>query len=160
MYSIKIEKQYLHFCAAHFVIFDAENREAIHGHNYYVTADFFGEKMTDGKLIDISLIKPVIREFCDELDHLMILPEKNKFIKIESSKENILVKHHKSSFSFPKEEVLLLPLENTTMECMAEYLAEKLIDHVVKLSNGNVSSFEIIIQETLGQRGSYIKTLK
>ena len=61
MYKIILEKEYYHFCSAHFIILGEKEKEMLHGHNYYVSVEFIGTKIDEGKLIDVSLIKPDIK---------------------------------------------------------------------------------------------------
>jgi len=158
MYKILLEKEYFHFCSAHFVVFSESEREELHGHNYYVTAEFVGTKLIDGKLIDISIIKPIIRQFCDELDHKLIIPKFNKHLTLNILDRNIQITHAESIFSFPLKETLLLPIENSTMEHLAEYLSGKLKPELAKESHF-ITEFTITIHETRGQMGSYTETI-
>ena len=41
--TIEIAKQYLHFSAAHFTIFNATERERLHGHNFRIAVAITGE---------------------------------------------------------------------------------------------------------------------
>ena len=52
-WSILIEKEYLKFSCAHFLIFPDGSKERLHGHNYQVTAE------VDGNLVGALLAQAV-----------------------------------------------------------------------------------------------------
>ncbi len=35
IYKLNLAKEYFHFCAAHFIVFDQVKREQLHGHNKF-----------------------------------------------------------------------------------------------------------------------------
>jgi 6-pyruvoyltetrahydropterin/6-carboxytetrahydropterin synthase len=155
MYTISVEKEYFHFCSAHFVIFSEKEREHIHGHNYYVSAKFSGDALSEGKLIDISEVKPIIKKICDTFDHKLILPAQNQYLDIMLEGTNYHVSHGGSYFSFPKEEVLVIPIDNTTMENFAKVIAEIILEKIENIEN-NVEEILITVRETQGQQSSYL----
>lgn len=152
-YKIHLEKEYFHFCSAHFVIFDAKKREELHGHNYYVSLDLEGDELVDGKLVDISELKIIIRKICDALDHKLLLPESNPHLSIKKTADMIELNYGKSRFSFPKDDVLILPIDNTTMENLAKYILLEIKQADPKLKKMN--SLSLSVRETRGQASSY-----
>lgn len=153
MYHIELKKEYFHFCAAHFIVFNATEREMLHGHNYYVSMDMYKPDLMNAKLIDISLVKPVLRKLCDELDHLTLFPDSNEHLTIHADTENVEVIHNGDSLRFPATDVKILPIENTTMECLAEYLLNTMIDRFPELRQ--MDRLSVTVQETNGQKASY-----
>lgn len=158
MYTIELAKEYFHFCAAHFIIFDEQTREELHGHNYYVSCKIEGNSLQDGKLIDVGEVKPILRDLCDELDHKTILPTQNKFATLLNSAKNISISYNDDTFTFPKNDVFLLDLENTTMEHLCRHLADKLLHHIPKLKT--MESIQLWVEETQGQKASFKMNLK
>ena len=153
IYKIILEKEYFHFCSAHFIIFDEKKRETLHGHNYYLSVEIVGNKLVNGKLIDISVIKPKVKKICDELDHKLLIPEKCSNITIEKDEHSISILHDKSKFVYPSDDVLLLPIENSTMENLAEYILFELKDEF-NIHN-NVTDISVTVEETNGQKGLF-----
>ena len=66
-WSIEVDKEYLKFSAAHFLIFPDGSAERLHGHNYRVYVEVEAELSRYGLIIDFQHIKPLIRELVDEL---------------------------------------------------------------------------------------------
>jgi 6-pyruvoyltetrahydropterin/6-carboxytetrahydropterin synthase len=67
MYTVRVEAE---FAAAHFLAFYKGKCENMHGHNYRVRAFAAGETLDEsGMLVDFSLLKKVLREVVETLDH-------------------------------------------------------------------------------------------
>jgi 6-pyruvoyltetrahydropterin/6-carboxytetrahydropterin synthase len=158
MYTLELSKEYFHFCAAHFIVFDEKKREELHGHNYYASCILKGSQLKDGKLIDVALVKPIMREICDALDHRVILPKNNRYLKLEETEFNVRALYGRDEFSFPKEDVLILALENSTMEHLCRYILAELLRRMPVLKE--MDSIEIFVEETRGQKAAYKEYLK
>ena len=67
------------------------------------------------------MMRPVLT---DELDHRMLLPLQNSVLKLgEYGDDSVSVTYKHRHFVFPREDVVLLPIPNTTAEMLARYLA-------------------------------------
>ena len=73
-WSISVEKDYLKFSAAHFLIFPDGTAERLHGHNYKVYVDLHTELDEHGLVVNFKEIKPLVRQLCDELDEHLLIP--------------------------------------------------------------------------------------
>lgn len=159
-FGIRVQKQYLNFSSAHFVIFGPGDREPLHGHNYCISAELEGHLTENRDLfIDFLDIKPVIRRIGDSLDHKVLLPRDNPELEIAfEGKQVLLTFSGRDHFSIPKHDVLILPLPNTTSELLAKYLFERII---VDLSEGypeaELLSATVYVEETAGQAACYVR---
>jgi 6-pyruvoyltetrahydropterin/6-carboxytetrahydropterin synthase len=82
-WSISIEKDYLKFSAAHFLIFPDGSAERLHGHNYKVFLDLHTELDKHGLVINFQEIKPMMRKLCDELDEHLLIPGDHSVLTAE-----------------------------------------------------------------------------
>lgn len=155
-YSIKVYKQYFNFAASHFLIFDDGTREPLHGHNYRVMIKGEASTLHADMVFDFLDIKPIVREVCDSLDHKLLLPKENNKIEIYEDDTNIKVKTQDSHFSFPKSDVLLLPIPNTSAERLAVYINQNVRKLVLERFNFIFASLEIEVEETPGQSAVYV----
>lgn len=156
-YSIKVYKQYFNFASSHFLIFDDGSREPLHGHNYRVLVKGEAPSLKSDVVFDFLDIKPIVREVCDSLDHKLLLPKDNSQLKIfETDKNYRITTPDESEFSFPKTDVLLLPIMNTSAERLAIYINQKVRELTKEKFNFVFSSFEIEVEETPGQSAIYI----
>ncbi|MCO4754031.1 MAG: 6-carboxytetrahydropterin synthase [Bacteriovoracaceae bacterium] len=155
-YSIKVYKQYFNFAASHFLIFENGEREPLHGHNYRVMLKGEAPKLSGDMVFDFLDIKPIVREVCDSLDHKLLLPKDNPHLKIhDHGKSYHLMTPDESEFLIPKQDVLILPISNTSAERLAIYLCEEISRITQERFKFTFSALEVEVEETPGQSAIY-----
>jgi 6-pyruvoyltetrahydropterin/6-carboxytetrahydropterin synthase len=138
------------------MLFQDGSREPLHGHNYRVQVRGNALDLNDDMVFDFLNIKPIVREVCDGLDHKLLIPTKNAHLRIDSQGKNyIFTTRDESIFSIPQSDVLLLPIENTSAERIAEYLAYEIKNKVASKFNFTFKELEIEVEETPGQSAVY-----
>lgn len=156
-YRVKVYKDYFDFSAAHFITLGGKC-ETLHGHNYRVEATLSGKLGQDQFLYNFSSLKPIVRSECRKLDHCMLLAANNPLLSYRLDGQNIEVQFGKRRYLFPSEEVVMLPIENTTAEQLAAYLLKQ-IRHELILQNQPetllLHSIEIGVEEQPGQIAYY-----
>lgn len=156
-YSIKVYKQYFNFASSHFLIFEDGTREPLHGHNYRVMIKGEVSELEGDMVFDFLDIKPIVREVCDSLDHKLLIPRENPQIEIHSKDNNLNIKTPCGShFSFPQDDVLLLPILNTSAERLAIFINSEVRRITYERFNFKFASLEIEVEETPGQSAVYI----
>jgi len=157
-FKIKLHKEKFNFSSAHFITYNG-HCENLHGHNYHVNAELTGIIGSDFLVLDFTVVKPLITEICNSLDHRVLLALKNPHLKYDVSDEEIEVKFGKRRYIFPLEDVIQLPIENTTAELLARHISNKLI-HVLEdkqlIRGQNIKSIQIEVEESSGQRAIYL----
>ncbi|HZS13752.1 MAG TPA: 6-carboxytetrahydropterin synthase [Candidatus Dormibacteraeota bacterium] len=119
---LDVDKEGIGFAAAHFSILEGGS-ERIHGHNYRVALRAAGAVRADGTLVDFAALKAALRAECAELDHRMLLPGECPEVVIEPESDgHLAVREGRRRFLFPAAEVAVLPVRNTTCECLAAHL--------------------------------------
>lgn len=155
-YSIRVYKQYFNFAASHFLIFKDGSREPLHGHNYRVQLKGEACELEGDMVFDFLDIKPIVREVCDSLDHRLLLPGEHQQLKIEEEGESLkILPPDGSIFMIPKQDVLILPISNTSAERLAIYIAKEVHHLVRERFNYNFPKLEIEVEETPGQCAVY-----
>ncbi len=158
-YSIFIDKEYLNFSSAHFMIFSDGSREPLHGHNYRV--ELKGEVSDldcDDMAFDFRLIKPLVRKICNELDHKLLLPGENARVVIDQASvpHSILYSTPDGDkFTFPAKDCLVLPLKNISAEWLAFYFHQKIKKNLKNLHDFSFISLEVGVEECPGQMATY-----
>ncbi len=156
-FSIKVYKQYFNFASSHFMIFENGSREPLHGHNYRVQVKGEAPELADDMVFDFLNIKPIVREICDSLDHKLLIPKDNKFLKIYSEKKNYVIETpDESYFSVPMTDTLLLPILNTSAERLAVYICDQIRSLVWDKYKYAFTSLEVEVEETPGQAAVYL----
>lgn len=155
-WSIDIYKEYFHFSAAHFLIFPDGTAERLHGHNYRVTVEIEGELSEHGLVLDFKRVKPVVRELCDELDERWLVPGEHPVLRWTPVDESIEVTYADKSYRVPAEDVLVLPINNTSSENLAGWIGRELRGRLAeRFTSVTVRRLRVAVEETPGQSGVY-----
>lgn len=158
-FSIRVYKQYFNFASSHFMLFKDGTREPLHGHNYRVQLKGNALNLNDDMVFDFLNIKPIVREVCDSLDHKLLIPQNNPHLSIEQNDKNYLLRSiDESYFSIPKTDVIILPIENTSAERIAAYLACQIRDKVLERFQFEFRELEVEVEETPGQSAVFVLT--
>ena len=153
-YKVIIERNTLRFAAAHFATFE-DSCEPLHGHNYQVIVEVEGELTDVGWLFDFGALKAMTRELCKELDHKFLLQRDSKVLKIDEGKTNWKIRYEAKGWVFPKEDVIALPISNSTAEQLAKWFAERIRGRLEDRGASNITSLAVGIEEMPGQAGWY-----
>ena len=125
-HSVRVERQRLRFAAGHFATF-ADELEPIHGHNYDVFVEVVGPLTEESWVIDFSLLKRLTREVCETLDHKFLLQMDSRSLTIRDDDTHYVVQYRDElSYRLPKHDVAALPIDNSTAERLAQYIASQL----------------------------------
>ncbi len=126
--SIELAKEAFHFSAAHFTLFSASSRERLHGHNYFVRCRILSPVGEDGLVFDYTRLKQRLKDLCASLDEYTLMPVKSPWLQVREHEDAVVIMFDGCEFSLPRDDVCLLPIANITLEALAEYLMELLLD--------------------------------
>ena len=153
-WSIHIDKDYLKFSAAHFLIFPDGSAERLHGHNYKVYVDLQTDLDAHGLVVNFQEIKPLVRALCDELDEHLLLPGRHPVLTTQRVGEHLEVRYHERRYLIPSDEVIVLPIGNTSAENLAAWVGRTLRERMAARWPGLVlRELRVGVEETPGQRG-------
>ena len=153
-HRVSVERNRLRFAAAHFATFLGEC-EPLHGHNYDVIVDLEGDLTEDSWVWDFSDLKQLTKTIADELDHKFLLQCQSRVLEITEKPDSWHVSFEKRQYTFPKEDVAALPIDNSTAERLAEWFAEKLLISLRSQGRQTVKRLTVGIEEMPGQAGWY-----
>lgn len=153
-WSISVEKDYLKFSAAHFLIFPDGTAERLHGHNYKVFVDLHTALDEHGLVVNFKEIKPLVRQLCDELDEHLLIPGEHPVLTAEVQGEHYEIRYRERFYLVPREEVIVLPIGNSSAENLAAWFGRTLRERM----RGTwpdlvVRELSVGVEETPGQRG-------
>lgn len=154
-FQIHIAKQYLSFSAAHFITYDGHKCETLHGHNYQVRLRLAGLLDENYYVIDFTRVKKLMKGLCDALDHRMLLPQHNPILELKQEADSISVRYKHRQFVFPREDVLLLPIPNTTAEMLAQHLGGQALTALREMRSAPLAWVELEVEEAPGQSAVY-----
>src|SRR5215470_3255180 len=118
-YKVRVTKDHLVFCSGHFISYEGDKCERLHGHNYRATVEVEGELDENHYVFDFIALKDRTKAITDELDHYMLLPTRNAHIRVQDDGQKVHVRYRDREWIFPRSDCVLLPIENTTAELLA-----------------------------------------
>ena len=122
------------FSAAHFVV-GHTRCEHLHGHNWEVKVVVEGEPDERGLVVDFNELAAMLSELCNRYDHRVLIPERNRAVSIRREDDCVRILVHQREFCFPAEDVVLVPVNNITVERMASILLEELVQKLSRYPN-------------------------
>ncbi len=157
MYRVHVSKDYLVFASAHFITFEGHRCEPLHGHNYRVQVMLEGALEDESWYVfDFSRLKKMMRRLCDEIDHRMLVPLENPRLTVGQEGDSISIAlDGKPRYVFPKEDCVLLPIPNTTVEMLAHLLAGRIRAELTPGDLARLTAIEVEVEENFGQAGVY-----
>ena len=154
-FRVQLEKDTLVFSAAHFITFNGNICESLHGHNYRVKCEVTGPLDENGYVVDFIALRDALNEIVKSLDHHVVLPAEHASIKVVDDGKEVLVTFESKRWIFPSEDCVILPLANTTAELMARYIAVELKSKTQSKFGDAISKLIVAVDENRGQWGVY-----
>ena len=152
-YHVRLTKEHLIFSAAHFITFNGDICERLHGHNYRVFAEVHGPLDENQYVIDFIALRDTLKEITTELDHHMLLPTEHPQIQVAAGEDEVEVTFQDRRWVFPEGDCILLPVANTTAELLARYLGNELLDRLEIRTGVRPQRLVLGVDENEGQWG-------
>lgn len=152
--TIHIDKESHKFSAAHFTIFSATDRERLHGHNFSVAAKIVAPVDDNGLTGDYAVYKAQIKKLCDALDEYTLIPSRSPYLQVSEEGQYYHVRHDDDVLMLFKADTLLIPVRNTTVEDLSNYLLETLLEDRGFLEAQKIQEIEVMVSSGPGQTGS------
>jgi 6-pyruvoyltetrahydropterin/6-carboxytetrahydropterin synthase len=154
-YEVYVSKDYLNFCSGHFITYDGSLCETLHGHNYRAAIRVGGTVDQNYYVFNFVTIKRIMKQICDELDHCVLLPTENPLVRLEHDGDNVVARYKHRFYSLPREDVVLLPIPNTTAEMLARYICGRVRERLQEHDSSNLHWIELEVEEAPGQSALY-----
>ena len=153
-FSVNVNAVKLRFASAHMATF-GDDLEPLHGHNYIVSCTVDGALTNDGWIIDFSIIKKATEKACKSLDHKFLLQINSELIEINQDNDKWFVKFKDLEYMFPKNDVVALPIPNTTAEYLAKWLFDRIKEDILSIKEHHIHTMTVEVEEMPGQSGIY-----
>src|SRR5579862_9400488 len=154
-FQVRVTKDYLVFCSGHFISYEGDKCERLHGHNYRAAVEIEGVLDENHYVFDFIMLKNRTKLITDELDHRMMLPTKNRVISLEESSKSVRVRYKDREWVFPRDDCVLLPIENTTAELLARYIGGRLLADLRATCNFLPRALRVEVEESFGQSATW-----
>jgi len=145
----------LRFSACHFIP-DHPKCGRLHGHTYAVSVKIVGAQIDDF-VIDFEEVKKYVGEICETLDHKTLLASQDADVQITNTETGdfaVTVGTSKKRYCFPKEDVVILPIDSVSAEDLCSYLLDELCN---KLDLSTIVEVSVRLDEGLGQGAGSVR---
>lgn len=150
-YKVRVTKDHLVFSAGHFITFNGNVCERLHGHNWRTAVEVVGPLDENYYVYDFIALRDRLQDIVNELDHRVLLPTKHKTISVDASEKEVEARFEEKRWVFPLEDCKLMDIENTTAELIAKWIGERLISDLGLEKGGPITELQIEVEENFGQ---------
>tara|TARA_B100000676_G_scaffold264967_1_gene277644 strand:- start:24 stop:530 length:507 start_codon:yes stop_codon:yes gene_type:complete len=151
LYRVRVTKDHLVFSAAHFITFNGNICERLHGHNWRTAVELTGPLDENSYVFDFIALRDRLQEIVNQLDHRVLLPTEHPVIRVTESEHEVEATFEDRRWVFPREDCILLPVVNTTAELIARWIAHELKPVVATQDGADVSMVQVEVEENFGQ---------
>ncbi|GIW87871.1 MAG: 6-pyruvoyl tetrahydrobiopterin synthase [Isosphaeraceae bacterium] len=154
-FVVRVTKDHLVFSAGHFITYNGDICERLHGHNWRVAVEVEGPLDENHYVFDFIALLELARAVAAELDHRMLLPDGSGRIRIVDAGPNYRVEHGHRFWSFPRDECVVLPIPNTTTERIAEWFNARLRQAISERGLTLPEVIRVEVEENFGQSATH-----
>ncbi len=158
-YAVRVTKDQLVFSAAHFVTYNGNICERLHGHNFRVAVEVVGPLDENRYVFDFIALRDAVHAIVLQLDHRMLLPLHHSQIRVTETESEVEARFESRRWVFPREDCILLPIENTTVEQIACWIVGQLEHTLLSQKPHQLTQLQVEVEENFGQWGIYSKQL-
>ena len=153
-HRISIAREQYKFSCAHMTVFPDGTKERLHGHNYTIALAVGVERIELASMIPFAPIKAALAELCGGWKEHVLLATKNPFFVLLRDEAEIEFTLCNERYVMPRQDALLLPIDNISVEALAAHVAELLRARIAMLDAPHVRTLEVTIEESPGQGAS------
>ncbi len=138
----------LRFSACHFIP-NHPKCGCLHGHTYAISVRIEGQQIGDF-IIDFEMVKRIINEICDSLDHRVLIAEKDPRLRIMKMKEvSIEIIESNKRYVLPLDDVVFLPTASVSAEDLCKYFSTGIAKALREVHN--IRKIQVRVDEGIGQ---------
>lgn len=150
-FRVRVTKDHLVFSAAHFITFNGNICERLHGHNWRTAVELSGPLDENRYVFDFIALRDAMQKIVNGLDHRVLLPTKHPQIGVQADEREVTATFEARRWVFPREDCVLLPVMNTTAEEIAAWIASQLREVAIAKAGANIKTLQVEVEENFGQ---------
>jgi 6-pyruvoyltetrahydropterin/6-carboxytetrahydropterin synthase len=159
-HRIVIAREQYKFSCAHMTVFPDGTKERLHGHNYTIAVAIEVDSVALAKMIPFTSVKQALAELCAAYKERVLLAEHNPHFEIVRDDSELEFKLCGERYVLPRGDALLLPIDNISVEALAQHVATVLKGKLGVLNAPQVRALEVTVEESPGQGASATLTLR
>lgn len=160
-HRIEIKREQFKFSCAHMTVFPDGSKERLHGHNFYVGIVLELASTAFADMVPFGPIKAAVTDICRNLREHVLLAADNPFFEIVSDADSELeFRLCGTRYVLPRADVIILPVDNVTVESLAEHISDLLVAGLPEVfARSVVVGLEVLVTESPGQGARHVRTL-
>ncbi len=115
---------------AHFIDIDGAF-ERLHGHNLTLSAEVEGPG-DEGLVMDFRELEELVRVASSRMDHKLLVPARNPHIRVKDNGSYWEIVAASKRYRIPHDDLVLLPIRNSTVEEIGQYLFREISERLPK----------------------------
>jgi 6-pyruvoyltetrahydropterin/6-carboxytetrahydropterin synthase len=140
----------------HMTVYPNGRKERLHGHNFRV---YLSIDLADGSfaaMVDLDVARHALDAICAQWKERLLLAQRCPFLEIVKNDTELEFRLCGERYVVPRGEVVLLPIENASVEGLAEHIGHLLREPLASLPP--VTGYEVRLEELPGIGASeYVK---
>ena len=141
-------------------VFPDGTKERLHGHNYTLALALEVDRIELAAMIPFAPIKAALGELCAAWKEHVLIARDNPRLELVRDDSELELRLCGQRYVFPRGDVMLLPIDNISVEALAAHAAVELRDKLdAELAAPHVRTLEVTIEESPGQGASCTLTL-
>ncbi len=159
-FAIHMDHGPYRFSAIHCLVFNNQQREALHGHDFSMSLHLEVAKLDQNQLaFDFLKIDPLLKEIITKLNHKILLPLKNPQISIKEEQHNIVIYLPQDlEIKIPAREAVLMTTDNVSTEFLAQYLGQEVLASLEH--DKRITRIKVELEEAPQQKASWEKAMR
>ncbi|HTR50491.1 MAG TPA: 6-carboxytetrahydropterin synthase [Kofleriaceae bacterium] len=130
-HRIVIAREQYKFSCAHMTVFADASKERLHGHNYTIAVELEIERIELASMVPFAPLKSALAELCGAWKEHVLLAANNPFFEIVRDDDELEFRLCGARYVMPREDALLLPIDNVSVEALAGHVATLLRARIV-----------------------------
>jgi 6-pyruvoyltetrahydropterin/6-carboxytetrahydropterin synthase len=147
-HRIVIAREQYKFSCAHMTVFADGSKERLHGHNYTIALEIEVERVELASMVPFAPLKAALAELCAAWKEHVLLASKNPFFELVRDGDELEFKLCGDRYVMPRQDALLLPIDNISVEALAVHVAALLR---ARIAPTGALSLAVTVEESPGQ---------
>lgn len=152
-HRITIARDQYKFSCAHMTVFPDGTKERLHGHNYTIAVALDVARVELASMVPFAAIKACLADLCAAWKEHVLIAARNPHLAILRDDTELELTLCGQRYAMPREDALLLPIDNVSVEALAAHVAALLRERIAVLSP-HVRTLEVTVEEVPGQGAS------
>jgi 6-pyruvoyltetrahydropterin/6-carboxytetrahydropterin synthase len=151
-HRVSVRREQYKFSCAHMTVFPDGSKERLHGHNYQLGIDLELTSVAFEHMLPFAAIKDCLAGICHDLRERVLVASRNPLSKVTTSNDELELIVCGKRYLFPREDVILLAVDNVSVEALADHLADRVLSDLgPSLPPAVVTALEVWVSESPGQ---------